>query len=168
MDSFFEVLTGLTCWVVAIGYLILQSTEHWQNAREIETTRREARTRLETSIHGMDDAARRAAIASHRVNDRPSRDEWLGSLIEVGARVLAGVCLLLIGEYWLSRALSAGQLLALIFGPACLFAARWVLRRFRRNWRRFATGRHRREVLLHLAGIIVLLVVGVLLLFSLF
>ncbi len=90
--------------------------------------------------------------------------ERVGNLLEAGVRLGLGLAFFVVGLSMLSAVLAGRQVAALVFGPACLGIAFWLLRRYRRNWARFATGFHRQEVLLHLAGSIALPVVGILIL----
>jgi len=85
---------------------------------------------------------------------RQNPNERLGNQLEAAVRLVLGLGGFFIGVGIMLAVLSAGQVTALIFGPACLAVAFWVLRHYARNWQRLSTGGHRDEVLAHLTGII--------------
>lgn len=92
------------------------------------------------------------------------QSERAGNLLEASVRLVGAVALFIVGLDVLAAVLDGGQIATLVFGPAFLGGAFWVLRHYRRNWRRFASGNHRMEVLLHLAGITALPVIGIVIL----
>lgn len=87
--------------------------------------------------------------------------ERLGNQLEAVARFGLGVCLFIIGLAIMSAVLPTAPIIAMIFGPAFLGEALWTFRHYRRNWRRFAQGGHRREVLAHLIAIPGFAVIGI-------
>ncbi len=160
------VFFGLACLVAALGYLMLPAIGYWQNALRFRAARQDARNRLSRDLPNLEGEARRKALEEYGQIDRYLRDEWLGNLCEAVLRNVAGVALFVIGLTIMAAVLTTGAILALIFGPAFLYAAFWALRHYRRNWRRFAQGRHRAQVLLHLVAIPTLAVIGVLILIA--
>jgi hypothetical protein len=169
--TFLGVCLALVLWVVAAGYMFPAGMEHLGKGlkRDRDETLRSAFIRSNEELPRLWQETQRDAFW-----DR------VGELIESAVWLAAGAVLFLIGLWRLFQLLPSSKVAAIVFGLAALATARWLrnhYRQLRARWRnegrrenppRAAQSGHAWEVFLHLAGIIILPIVGVLLLLSVF
>lgn len=92
------------------------------------------------------------------------RKERAGNLLEGSVRLAAGLGLFVVGLVIMTAVLDGTQVAALVFGPAFLGAGFWALQHLRANWRGFAGGERRLQVLLHVFAIIAFPIIGIVIL----
>ncbi len=163
MDTFVWVMLGLLAWVLSVGSL---------NEGDEKLRRAEQRNVLLVVLMAFTWPLAAmvlwgsGVLRGWRRDGAPDSDP--GQQFEAAGFFALSLTFFGLGIIFLSQRLSGGHVAALVFGPAFLGAAVWILRRWRRNWQRFAGGGHRGQVLTYLLGIPVCLAAGIAILSTIF